>query len=144
METRIYGGRMVSMGRAVAAAGMLCSVGLLTGCSSFDNRACTASRMEAHQAIVVGAGIPTAAAAGICDKAACSWATATTTDRVEVPLEITVPNPVSTITAKVSANGSPIAAPVTATPTATPSTQVQNGCEVGVEYRYTVTVTPTR
>lgn len=135
---------MAKVWRMAITAGTLCGVALLTGCSSDGSRACPASRFEAHRAVVVGAGIPKAAAAAICDKAACSWATATTTDRVDVPLDVTIPNPVSTITARVSAAGSPIAAPVTATPTATPSTQVENGCEVGVEYRYTVTVTPTR
>lgn len=109
-----------------------------------QEHACTASLFEGRHAVVVGSGIPTSATAQVCDKTTCSSATATTADRVEVPLDIRLPNPVSTVTAQLSAGGTAIAAPVTATPTASPSTEVENGCEAGVDYRYTVTVTPTR
>lgn len=128
---------------AVVATGTVCGVGLLTGCSSSGNQACTANLAVGHHAVVVGSGIPGSATAQVCDQTGCSSATATTTDRVEVPLDATIPSPLSTITAKVSAGGTEIAAPVTAVPTASPSTQMENGCDVGVDYRYTVTVTPT-
>lgn len=135
---------MGNLWRAAIAAGTLTGVGLLTGCSSGSNQACTDGLAEGHEAIVVGSGIPGSATAQICDKTVCSSATATSPGRVEVPLDMRMQQRVSTVTAKASAGGTEIAAPVTATPTASPSTSTaDNGCDVLVDYRYTVTVTPT-
>ncbi|WP_291524510.1 hypothetical protein [Branchiibius sp. NY16-3462-2] len=135
---------MGSLWSAAIAVATLTGVGLLTGCSSGGNQACTAGLAEGHQAVVVGSGIPTSATAQVCDKTVCSSATATSTDRVDVPLDMAMWKRASTVTANVSAGGTQIAAPVTATPTASPSTSTaDNGCDVLVDYRYTVTVTPT-
>lgn len=134
---------MARVSGAVVAAGTLCAVGPLTGCSSSGNKACTANLAIGRHAVVVGSGIPSSATAHVCDQTGCSSVIATTTDRVEVPLDGTIPSALSTITANVWAHGSQIAAPVTAIPTASPSTQMENGCDVGVDYRYTVRVTPT-
>lgn len=131
---------------AVVAAGTLSSVALLSGCSTFDGPVnCNDSLGIGRHAVVVGAGIPTGAVAQVCDPDGCASATGSRTGQIEVPLPAKMPEKTTeAITATVSAGGSAIAAPVTATATATPSAVTQNGCANLVDYRFTVTVSPTR
>lgn len=134
---------MAKWAHAAIAAATLTGVCVLTGCSSRGD--CATSRAEGRHAVLVGSGIPASATGEICAGTICSSAVATRSDQIEVPVDARLPSPVSTVTANVSAGSGRIAAPVTTTITASPTTSTAaDRCAVVVDYRYTVTVSPTR
>lgn len=145
METRFYGGRMVSNGRAIVAAGMLCSVGLLSGCGAFDTgKACTAVGLANGLYVANGRSAPAPTSPWTvvaCTKAGCATSTEVPTKPVFVDHEdITTSTPIA-VTATAADPSGPVAAPVTAT--VTPTLFVADP-ECGPSAYYaTVTVTPT-